>query len=166
MSEARLSSAALLARLGSGPSPHEAARPAQPPIEGLSFAAILDKAATGAISSGRRVEVGRGVPFTPTDSQLDRISRAADAAEASGAVRALVLIDGLAVSVDLATRTIDGVQDAAAPGVISNVDAAVIAAPDSAPSSPAFGPAGTPANARLADVLAGLRERAGGPVGG
>jgi len=119
----------LLRLLGSGVRPDGASpQQAGAAIEGVDFGALLKKAESGAIDSGRRVQVPQALGLKLTDGQIDRLSRAADAAEASGAMRMLALIDGEAVVVDIVTRTVEkslGSSVAGAVDVLTGIDAAV-----------------------------------------
>jgi hypothetical protein len=93
--------------------------------QGDSFAALLEKARSGEISSGRPVAIARNAKVTLTDEQLERLSVAADRAEAQGATRALVLIDGLALRVDITMREVTESVDLSRPGVLTGIDAVV-----------------------------------------
>lgn len=124
--------AELLRLLGSGVRPDGAAgatgRGAA--IEGLDFASLLRKAEAGEVSSGRTIEVARGAGVTLSDSQVERLSRAADAAEAAGSTRLLAMMDGKALIVNVVTRTVEGAFDPAgkvgADAVLTGVDAAMV----------------------------------------
>ena len=123
--------ASLLRALGSGvrPAAPDAASTARH-AEGLSFQQMLDDAASGGISSGLPVRVSRNVGVDLSPAQLSRIARAADRAEAAGAQRAVVLIDGQALEMDVGLRTITGKADLHSTSVLSGVDAVVTVAPD------------------------------------
>ncbi len=90
--------------------PAYAAGPAirpQAPLEHQSFDELLALAAQGGLESGRPVSVA----FEPTDEitsrQLDRLSAAADVAEAGGARNALLLVDGRGLVLEVASRTLN-----------------------------------------------------------
>jgi hypothetical protein len=81
-----------------------AAKPAAP-LEHQPFDELLASAKAGRLSSGRAVSATHeGEPLTA--EQLERLGIAADKAEISGAERALLLIDGRALVLDVPTRTI------------------------------------------------------------
>ncbi len=93
----------------------------------VGFATMLEQARAGQVSSGVPVNVlpGAGVELTP--SQLQRLALAADQAEAQGAARAVVAIDGMLLHLDVGVRSITGLIDAEKPGVLAGVDAVVVA---------------------------------------
>jgi hypothetical protein len=92
---------------------------------GPDFAALLQKARAGQIRTDLPVTLAAGVKIDLSDAQLARIAGATDLAQSQGAARALVMIDGLAVKVDVATRQIMGLADAKPGAVITGIDAIV-----------------------------------------
>ncbi len=126
----------------------------QPPLEGQSFNELLALAQQGSVRSGRAVHWGGAVdPARPIDEQqLTRLSAAADVAEAAGARRALMLIDGRGVVLDVANRTLvaELADDGAARAV--KVDAAVNV-PD--PDHDSEGPPATPPSPGLMRQVSG-----------
>lgn len=129
----------------------------QPPLEGQSFDELLALTQQGSVRSGRAVRWGGGGggadPASPIDEQqLARLSAAADVAEAAGARRALMLIDGRGVVLDVANRTLvaELADDGAARTV--KVDAAVNV-PD--PDHDSEGPPATPPSPGLMRQLSG-----------
>ena len=132
----------------------------QPPLEGQSFDELLALTQQGSVRSGRAVRWGGGGggggaadPASPIDEQqLARLSAAADVAEAAGARRALMLIDGRGVVLDVANRTLvaELSDDGAARAV--KVDAAVNV-PD--PDHDSEGPPATPPSPGLMRQLSG-----------
>ncbi len=126
----------------------------QPPLEGQSFDELLALAQQGSVRSGRAVHWGGAAdPASPIDEQqLTRLSAAADVAEAAGARRALMLIDGRGVVLDVANRTLvaELADDGAARAV--KVDAAVNV-PD--PDHDSEGPPATPPSPGLMRQLSG-----------
>ncbi len=92
----------------------------------LDFAQLLSKAQAGQLSSGMTVRVSphAGVELNPM--QLARLSIAADRAEAQGATRAVALIDGQALQIDVATRTVLGKADLSGAGTITNIDSVIV----------------------------------------
>jgi len=91
---------------------------------------MLDKASTGGVSSDLPIRVSRHAGIDLTPSQLNRLAAAADRAEAAGASKALVLIDGMVLQMDVGLRTITGKADTSATRVLNGVDAVVTVAPD------------------------------------
>jgi hypothetical protein len=109
-------------------------RPAAP-LEHQPFDELLAKASKGLIASGRPVSArfAAGEPFT--GQQLARLSAAADLAEAAGAARALLLMDGRGLVLDVPTRTLAAELSADAASRVTGLDAAVFVAGDSAAST-------------------------------
>lgn len=104
--------------------PGSAAAPAGA-ADGLDFSSLLQKAKAGEIASGREVTIASKAGLSLTPDQLQRLSVAADRAEAQGATRALVLLDGMALKLDVTTRQITGAADLSAGGVLTDIDAVV-----------------------------------------
>jgi hypothetical protein len=94
-------------------------------VEGSDFASLLRQAREGEVSSGRPVTLARGAGVNLSADQLQRLAAAADRAEAEGATRALVMIDGQALRLDVTTREVTGAADLSRPGVMSGIDAVV-----------------------------------------
>lgn len=131
-----------------GVSPTSSTQPAPPPEQ--SFAALLEQAKAGKFESGVPLRVPSHLGIQLSESQSSRLSKAIDQAEAQGAQRCVVLMDGKGYSVDVATRTVSGAIDASVPGVLDGIDAMVIAAPEpkegnDARSAISTGPKATPA---------------------
>lgn len=99
------------------------------------------------------VKVGRGVEVELNAEQLARLAEAADRAEAEGVSSAVVMIDGLALELDVTMRTVRGVVDESA-GIKTGIDAVVYAQP-AREKEAAFGPGSLPENP-------GVRRLAGG----
>lgn len=114
------------------------------PIEGRSFKDMLAQAGSGAIHSDLPVKVAEGSGVSLTQEQLSRLQSAADAADAAGAHKALVLIDGVALEMDVQSRTIVSKIDPSAAGVRAGFDA-VLTVPGEG-SSAAAGTIGPPAS--------------------
>lgn len=127
----------------------------------VSFAGLLEKARAGELSSGAPVTVARGAAVDLSEDQLRRLSIAADRAEAAGATRALVLIDGMALKLDVGVREVTGAVELGAGGALAGIDG-VVRAPEAGGGSaapvgvPAAGPAGL--NASLLRALAGRND--------
>ena len=94
------------------------ARPTAP-LEHRQFDELLAEARAGQLASGRPVSAG----FELSPQQLDRLAGAADLAEASGANRAMLFLDGRALVLDVPTRTISGELSLSSP--IEQLDAAL-----------------------------------------
>ena len=135
-----VSSAQLLRSLASGIRPGGNAAPTPP--AGLAFESLLARARAGELTTGAPVKVTRSAGVNLTDEQLARLSIAADRAEAQGATRALVLIDGMALSLDVGVRTITDAIDMAAPAVHQGFDGVVTVPPAQPSASNALSPMG------------------------
>lgn len=98
-------------------------------VEGADFASLLKRAGEGGLASGREVTIDEraGVQLTP--DQLARIGAAADTAEAQGATRAVVLIDGMALRLDVTLREVTGSADLSGGGVLTGLDSLVSVPP-------------------------------------
>lgn len=105
---------------------------------GPDFAALLSRAQQGEVSTGLPVRVGRGCGVTLTDDQLSRLAIAADKAEAQGATRAIVLIDGQALRMDVGVREVTGRADLFGGAVLTGIDA-IVSVPPATPGEPATG---------------------------
>ncbi|MCW5775123.1 MAG: hypothetical protein KIS87_01580 [Phycisphaeraceae bacterium] len=116
----------ILRTLGAGASfPVDVDVVGAPPSAGSEFAALLASAQSGELQTGLEVTVARGAGVQLSPSQLERLAVAADRAHAEGASRALVLIDGMALELDVLSRTITGGVDLEAEGVLTGIDAVV-----------------------------------------
>jgi hypothetical protein len=109
-------------------------RPAAP-LEHQPFDELLAKAARGLVESGRTVSAGFAAAEPFTTEQVARLSAAADLAEAAGATRALLLMDGRGLVLDVPGRTLAGELSADAASQVTGLDAAVFVAGDSAAST-------------------------------
>jgi|GEM_PF-2072294 len=127
----------LLRRLGSGVRPDGATKiAARAPVDAAAFRALLGRARSGALESGRAVVSAPDAQLsTPlTNVELERIAGAADAAEAAGARRFVALLGDRPLVVDVATRRmvreLRSESERIAPSdVFTGVDAAVAIAP-------------------------------------
>lgn len=137
---------------------------ARPP-EGVDFAALLRKAAAGEGESGRDVVIGAGVDVELDASQAARLSAAADVAESQGFDRALVLIDGKALVLDVGERTVLASVDPGRAGAAGDIDGVVSAAPAEAEVAGgtsvegAGQTAAVPARTSTADALLRMLDR-------
>ena len=125
-------------------------------VHSAAFRSLLDLARAGEISSGAPVRIGKNAGLTLSDEQLQRLARAADMAEAGGVGRGVFLIDGLAVTMDVATRTITGIVSSDQTNVLADMDAVVAVASKDAPLQPLVAPAPSSAglNPTLIEALA------------
>src|SRR6267142_1940354 len=80
---------------------------AHKPIEQQSFDQLLRLASRGSICSGRQIEVGCELQPPLEAGQLERLASAADQAQAEGSSKALMLVDGRALILDVASRRIE-----------------------------------------------------------
>jgi hypothetical protein len=80
----------------------------RPTLDRLGFDELLSQARDGTLASGRSLAVGFRPAEALTPSQLDRLAAAADMAEACGAKRALLLLDGKGLLLDVPARTLTG----------------------------------------------------------
>jgi hypothetical protein len=103
-----------------------------------SFDDLLAQARQGGLQSKARVKIGKGLDIQLSPSQLERVGAAADVAQANGANRALVLVDGRAYRVDVATRTIIGEAVSTQSAAMADIDA-VVTAPAADGASPPDG---------------------------
>ncbi len=77
-------------------------------VEHGRFEELLARARQGRIESGRTVSADYQAGEALTRGQLSRLSAAADLAEASGAQRAMLLMDGRGLLLDVAGRSLTG----------------------------------------------------------
>jgi hypothetical protein len=118
------------------------------------FEALLGRAREGGIQSGRKVALGADADgLELTTEQLDRLTVAADRAEANGVRHAVVLIDGMALRLDVESRLVTGVVDQQSEQLHAGVDA-ILTAPAPTPE-PLPLPAGRVANPSVLALLAG-----------
>ena len=138
----------------------------QAPLEQQSFDELLQLVSTGSISSGRPVSLGASLPDEEEldEAALRRLAAAADLAEASGARRAVMLLDGRGLVMDVASRAVIAELSANASHRLVDIDAAVyVAGDDDAPVEPMPGQpdAGRIPAAVLEQIEAARRGRSG-----
>lgn len=92
------------------------------PIEQTPFDQLLAQARQGSVSSGRRIEVAFAMSPALDETQMMRLGRAADLAEASGARRALMLVDGRGLVLGVSDRSLQA--ELAAATSVAGIDAA------------------------------------------
>lgn len=114
------------------------------------FGKALEAARDGGLETGRAVVSGPDLDMDLSSDQLQRLSHAADMAEAQGAKTAAVLMDGMVIRLDVESRT--ALESAPAESALmADVDAVLSAGPTSEP-----GPASDALLRRLAP--AGIPE--------
>lgn len=117
----------LLKRLASGVRPDGAdAASRSRAIESEDFGALLTSVRTGEIASGRPITARGAHEGALTPEQLDRLGIATDAAEAAGSRRLLAMVDGAAVTVDVAKRQIVDHADSPSGVVLTEIDGFVL----------------------------------------
>jgi len=129
----------LLSLVGAGARMLGLGRSPQAPGSEADFSKTLEAASQGRLESGRVVVSGPDLGMDLTSDQLQRLSHAADVAEAQGAQTAAVLIDGKVVRLDIETRT--AVQSMPAQSALMpDVDVVLAAGPttEGGPSSDAL----------------------------
>ncbi|MCH7798118.1 MAG: hypothetical protein IID28_06695 [Planctomycetes bacterium] len=133
------------------------ARPSAP-LEQQPFEELLAAAKAGRLASGRSVSgaLESGEALEP--SQLKRLAAAADVAEASGAQRAVLFMDGRALVLDVPARSIDGELSMSSPS--ANIDAAVYVPAEGEHAEPRpLGPPGAVAPRAVAEQFEAGRSR-------
>lgn len=128
------------------------------PIEGASFAELLDRVSRGELREREPVRIDPGAGVELSAEQLARVSEAGARLEASGASRGLILIDDMALEYDVLTRTVTGVVDLAEKGAVVDIDGVARAASVEGEAQPAGLPGSAPVNASLLRALAGRGE--------
>ncbi len=81
-----------------------------------------------------RVRLAPGLDLELSDDQMRRLSEAADRARQAGARTALVMMDGMALRLDVQSRTVTARESVSTGDVLTGIDAVVDA------SDPAGGP--------------------------
>ncbi|MCP3903366.1 MAG: hypothetical protein GY715_06995 [Planctomycetes bacterium] len=100
------------------------------PLEQQGFDELLALVSTGDVRSDRGVRVPDETLLREplTEEQLERLAAAADLAESSGAQRAVMLIDGRGLVMDIASRHVDGELSTDPASRLVDLDAAVYVA--------------------------------------
>ncbi|MDY7109257.1 MAG: hypothetical protein SYC29_11540 [Planctomycetota bacterium] len=127
-------------RPGSAPA---SAREGQAPLEQRSFEDLLSLVSRGSVHSGRPITVAGAASLKEEldDDQKGRLASAADTAQAAGAKRAVMLIDGRGLVLDVAGRVIETELGPGGKEALTNLDAAVYVAAREEEQSAARGPA-------------------------
>lgn len=110
-----------------------------------TFAQLLEAARSGRFSGGPPVTIhpSSGVSLTP--DQLQRLTVATDMAQAAGATRALVRLDGMSLLLDVGVRSVTASVSLAPGEVLTGIDA-LVEVP--AAGDPKVEPVGAPAGLR------------------
>jgi hypothetical protein len=158
-------SADLLRILASGSRPGAVGAPAGveqgSTLEAGQFAQLLEKARGGELGSNRPVTIAPEAAgkVKLSDDQLAKIALAADKAEAEGVRKALVVLDGQQVVLDVAHRTITGEAGLKDGAVLAGVDGVINLSKVFVPGVqkvPALRPpSGAVSSTSLAELLAG-----------
>lgn len=115
----------------------------QATLENQSFNELLSLASKGSIHSGRQVNCNCDVNEPLESEQIDRLSAAADRAEATGAQKVLMLMDGRGFVMDISQRTIEAelsVEHQAS--IFKNIDTAIYVPADDEHPQSTLGPPG------------------------
>ncbi len=133
------------------------ARPSAP-LEQQPFDELLAAAQAGRMASGRSVSAALESGETLSPKQLERLAAAADVAEASGAQRALLFIDGRALVLDVPTRSVGG--ELSMSSRYTTLDAAVYVPAEGEQAEPRpLGPPGAVAPRGVAEQIETGRAR-------
>lgn len=136
--------------------PDAPARPTKT-IDGATFEQLLEQAKDGQISSELDVSIAADAGVELTGNQLARLAVAADEAQARGASRAIVLIDGMALSFDVQSRRVTGTVPIDQAGVYQGFDTIINAGDQTADAKPGTlplpGQRVTPSNESLLNLL-------------
>jgi hypothetical protein len=148
-----MDSARMLKRLEPAVRPRGAAGAAPPgapraPLESQRFDELLALVSTGSVNSGRAVQVKCAIDKPLDEQQMSRLAAAADLAEASGANRAVLLIDGRGLILDVPARALTQELTAASDALVVPLDAAVYVATGNEAGGGAA-PSGPPLNTAL-----------------
>ncbi len=92
---------------------------------GPGFAELLHAARSGGVSSGLAVEIEPALGLELNDEQRARLELAADRATSEGAERAVVVLDGKALVLDVQDRRVIDAKSLDELGAIPNVDAVI-----------------------------------------
>lgn len=162
-----INAAQLLRTLGSGliPSAPGSTGNTAGALGGIDFATLLNRARSGELTSGRAVTLDTQTEVEFTSDQMDRLSQAADAADAAGVESLFAVIDGIGVVMDVPSRTIRGTVDLSGAtngrvlpaDVLVGVDSVVVVPDENAAEVGALGFSPAERRAALAP-LAGLIE--------
>lgn len=154
----------LLRRLGAGVRPDGRSGGAAH-SEGVAFGAMLSAVSRGSFRSGRRVSLAPGVGVELDEALRARLAVAADAAEAAGARRLLVIERGVSLEIDVERRMVERGGEEIAGRLLRDVEAVAVLPED--PSADLDGlfsadaEGGLRGGVRWIAALAGARPAAG-----
>ncbi len=100
------------------------------PLESQSFSELLGLVSDGSVRSDRPVTIDLQDGEELDDEQLERLAAAADLAESSGAERALMLIDGRGLVLEVGLRRVTSELSPNEPDPVIGLDAAVYVVSD------------------------------------
>ncbi|MFN0131484.1 MAG: hypothetical protein ACKVW3_02970 [Phycisphaerales bacterium] len=106
-----------------GATPANSASASSDAVAGGDFAQLLDAARAGKFGGNEPATIAEGSGVKLSEDQLRRVGEAVDRAKAQGAAQAVVLIDGMALKVDVLTREIKGSVNL--DGGVTGVDAVI-----------------------------------------
>lgn len=149
------SSAELLRMLGSGVRP-DGATPGAPSGGAPDFEALLARARSGSLETGLPVSVASGAGVELDGAQLARLGRVVDRAHAEGASRVVVMMDGMALDVDVLSRRVLGRADLEGGKVLTGIDGLVNLGEGEGEAAPVLAlPGARPVDASVLKLLAG-----------
>ncbi len=128
------------------------------PAEGVSFEEMLELARSGAMSSGEGVSIGPGVGVELTIEQASRLSAAADRAMAAGATDVIVMLDGMALRLDVQNRQITERVNLEDQGELLGIDGIMSATPITSGDGQVTGPGTLAMSASLMNALSQSRR--------
>ncbi|MBN4052646.1 hypothetical protein JYU07_00015 [Roseiflexus sp. AH-315-K22] len=128
--------------------------------EGVSFEEMLELAQAGEVSTGQGVSIGPGVDVELSPEQMARLAGAADRALAAGATDVVVMLDGMALRLDVQSREVTGRVNLDEHRELLDVDGIIAAPAALAGGEPLAGPGTRSMNASLMNVLS-QSKRAG-----
>lgn len=136
-----------------------APRPTQQ-TSGADFSSMLSQAQRGELRTGLDVAIAPALDLTLSAEQNAALSAAADKAESGGAAQSLVLMDDMALVLDVTARQIVDIADLSQAGVLTGIDSVIRAsAGDRADASPQTDRNTQVSGASLLDALARIDHR-------
>lgn len=128
-------------------------------VQGQSFAELLAGKASGKLTSDRGVNIRADSGVQLNADQMARVANAMDKAEAAGAQHALVMIDGMALKVDVGVRQVVQQVDMKQSEVMTGIDTVIHAGDQTASAQKPFVPAAG-FHPGLAKILSGGSQTA------
>lgn len=124
------------------------------PVQAQSFAELLAGKSAGSVLGGRGVTVRPEASVNLSPDQMARLGDAIDRAESAGAQHALVMIDGMALKVDVGVRQVVAQVDLQKSPPLTGIDTVLHAGDHSGSAQKATLP-GTGFHPNLAKILQG-----------